>query len=146
MFRHDVASTQGKLRAPTDRSARRIAGIILIYLPGLLLAVSALMKFAGVPGVVRQMAAAGFAGPKLMLIASLEILSAALFLLRRTRSLGLLLVSSYLGGALCSHVQASDYLRALPSAILLALAWTGAALRHRQTLWSFTQTTRGENL
>lgn len=135
----NLAGVPGTLRASSERSARRSTGLVLILLAGMLLAGSAVAKFAGVPGVVRQMAAAGFAGPKLTFIASLEILSAALFLLPRTRSLGLLLVSAYLGGAMATHVQAGDYPHAFPSSALLALAWIGVALRHRQVLWSFGQ-------
>ena len=135
----NLAGVPGALRASSERSARRTTGLVLIVLPGILLAGSAVAKFAGVPGVVRQMAAAGFAGPKLTFIASLEILSAALFLLPRTRSLGLLLVSAYLGGAMATHVQGGDYAHALPSSVLLALAWIGAALRYRQVLWSLRE-------
>jgi uncharacterized membrane protein YphA (DoxX/SURF4 family) len=120
----------GKPRAPTARSAPGIAGLVLVLVPGTLLAGSAIAKFAGLPGVVRQMAAAGFDGPKLTFIASLEIISAALILLPRTRPLGLLLVSAYLGGAICSHVQAGDYAHGVPASILLALVWIGSALLH----------------
>jgi hypothetical protein len=109
----------------------------LIAIAGALLAVSAAMKFAGVPPIVRQMAADGFAGNKLLFIATLEILSTALFAMPRTRSIGLLLVSSYLGGAICIHLQLGEFPKAIPPAAILSLAWIGAWLRHPQVLWSF---------
>jgi hypothetical protein len=118
----------------------------LVLLAGLLLAGSAATKFAGVPGVVRQMAAAGFAGHKLTLIAALESISATLFLLPRTRSLGVLLVSAYLGGAISAHVQGGDYPHAIAPAFLLALAWSGTAMRHHQMLWSLSHPPSGHRL
>ena len=118
-------------------SHRQLVGLVLVLVSGALLAVSATLKFAGVPGVVRQMAADGFAGDKLLFIATLEVLCTALFLWPRTRSIGLLLVSSYLGGAICVHVQLGEYPKALPPAAILSLAWIGTCLRHPQALWSF---------
>jgi hypothetical protein len=113
---------------------------VLIVLSGFVLALSAGMKFAGVPAVVHQMAVAGFGGGKLTLIASLETACSALFLWPRARSLGLLLVSSYLGGAICTHIQAGEYGHAFQPALILSLAWIGAWLRHPQMLWSVNQT------
>src|SRR5215470_6203914 len=119
----------------TKQRIRRIAGNILIFLPGLVVAMSSLVKFAGVPGVVHNMAADGFFGGKLTLVASLEILSAALFLFPRTRPFGVLVLSSFLGGAICTHVQMGEYGKGIGPSILLALAWVGIWLRHPQALW-----------
>ena len=119
----------------TQQRTRRIAGNILIFLPGLVVTMSAIVKFAGVPGVVHAMAADGFANGKLTLVASLEILSAALFLFPRTRSFGVLLLSSFLGGAICTHVQMGEYAKAIGPSILLTLAWAGTWLRHPQAQW-----------
>ncbi len=82
---------------------RRITGNVLIVLGGLMLIGSAGAKFAHVPKVVTELVAMGFDGNKLMLIAILEILSALLFLIPVTRSFGLLLVSSFLGGAIATQ-------------------------------------------
>ena len=115
---------------------RQIAGNILIFLPGLVMGASAIAKFAHVPAVVHPMDACGFPDAKLTLVATLELLSAALFLLPRTRSFGLLLLSAFLGGAICTHVQLGEYGAVGPPSILLSLAWIGVALRHPQVLWS----------
>ena len=128
-------SPQG-VALPGRPRAAAVFGGALIVLTGAVLALSAGLKFAGVPPVVRQMAAAGFAGPKLTLIACLEVAGTALFLWPRTRSIGLLLVSAYLGGAICTHVQAGEFPRALLPSVLLSLAWIGTWLRHPQSLWS----------
>lgn len=116
---------------------RQLAGSVLIFLPGLAVAMSSIVKFAGVPKVVHQMALAGFSDGKLLLVAILEISSAVLFLYTKTRSFGLLLLSSFLGGAICTHVQMGEFPKAAGPTILLALAWTGTWLRHPETLWSF---------
>ena len=119
----------------TQQRTRRIAGNILIFLPGLVVTMSSIEKFAGMTAVVHNMAAEGFANGKLTLVASLEILSAALFLFPRTRSLGVLLLSSFLGGAICTHVQMGEYAKAIAPSLLLTLAWAGTWLRHPQALW-----------
>lgn len=116
--------------------AGSIAANILIFLPGLAVMMSELLKFARVPAVVNQMAAAGFSGGKILLVATLGFSSAVLFLLPRTRSIGVLLLSSFLGGAICLHVQRDEYAKTLAPAFLLTLTWIGTFLRHRQMLWS----------
>src|SRR5215467_4267953 len=122
-------------RIETQQRTRRIVGNLLIFLPGLAVTTSSIVKFAGVPGVVHNMAADGFSGGKLTLVATLEILSAALFLFPRTRSFGVLMLSSFLGGAICTHVQMSEYAKGIGPFILLTLAWVGVWLRHPQALW-----------
>jgi hypothetical protein len=125
-------------RDAPQQSARRIAGGVLITLPGLAVAASSILKFARVPAVVSNMAAQGFSGSKLTLVAALEIISVALFLYPRTRSFGLLVLSSFLGGAICTHVQMGEYAKAVGPFILLILAWCGILLRHPQSLWSLS--------
>lgn len=120
----------------TQQRTRSIAGNILIFLSGLAVTLGAIVKFAGVPGVVQTMAAAGFSGGKLTFVAALEFLSAALFLLPRTRSFGLLMLSAFLGGAICSHVQMGEYAKGIGPSVILSLAWVGTWLRHPQALWS----------
>jgi hypothetical protein len=114
---------------------RRILGSILLSMSGLMLLGSAGVKLAHVPQVVDQLAAMGFDGGKLMFIAALEIVSAVLFLVSFTRSLGLLLVSSFLGGAIATHLQHGHPI--YQPAFVLLLIWLGAWLRHPQILWSF---------
>ena len=118
---------------------RRTAGTILISLGGLVLIGSALAKLAQVPQVVTQLSAVGFGGTKLLIIAALEILSALLFLIPRTRSFGLLMVSAYLGGAIATHMGHNEPV--YQPGFVLALFWLGAWLRHREVLWSFESDT-----
>ena len=115
---------------------RSIAGNIVITLGSLMLIGSAGAKFAHVPVVVTQFGAMGFAGNRLFFIAALEVISALLFLLPSTRSIGLLLVSSYMGGAIAAHVGHGQPF--LQPAFVLALLWLGAWLRHPEILWSLS--------
>lgn len=122
----------------TKTRGRQITESTLIWLPGAAVAFGAIIKFAGLPGPVHEMAADGFSGGKLMFVAALELASAVLYLTPRTRSLGLLIFSAFLGGAVCVHVQVGEYFKVLPPGILLALAWAGCWLRYPQLRWSFS--------
>jgi hypothetical protein len=113
---------------------RRIAGLVLICLGSIVLIGSAGAKFAHVPKVVNEMGAMGFDGGRLTMIAVTEIASALLFLLPFTRSIGLLLVSAYMGGAIATHVQHGQPF--IQPAVVLAILWAGTWLRHPQILWS----------
>lgn len=118
---------------------RSIAGNILMALPASALAVSALVKFALVPRVVQKMTVLGFGGGKLTLVAILEIASALLFIFTKSRSFGLLFLSAFLGGAVCAHVQVGQFADAAGPAVILALAWAGAWLRHPEMMWSLKE-------
>jgi hypothetical protein len=107
---------------------RRITGNVLMVLGGLMLIGSSGAKFAHVPAVVTQLGKMGFTGNRLMFIAVLEIVSAVLFLIPLTRSGGLLLVSSFMGGAIATHLQHGEPI-IQPSFVLL-LIWIGTWLRH----------------
>lgn len=113
---------------------------------GYLLIGSSVVKFLGPGGPVAYMASMGFEGGTLYVVAILELLVGVLFLLRNTRMLGLLLVSSYFGGAIASHLAihrlldrggpfvqfmaAHRYIGALIPATFLVLAWTGMWWAH----------------
>jgi hypothetical protein len=120
----------------TVGKGRRVAGNILIFLGAFMLAASAGAKFAHVPKVVTELGAFGFDGSRLMLIAVLELFSAALFALPASRAVGLLLVSAYMGGAIATHIQHGQ--APLQPAVVLSILWLGAWLRHPESLWSLT--------
>ena len=100
----------------------------LLYFTSFVLAASSAAKLARVPKVTAEMAAIGFSGGKLTRIAFLELVSAVLLAYPRSRPLGLLIASAYLGGAICAHV-AHDQPFFQP-AIVLSLIWLAAWLRH----------------
>lgn len=119
------------------KSARRITGNLLIFMPGIIVGLFGILKLVGVAPFVQTMAADGFSGSKLTLVAILEISSAALFLFSPTRSIGVLLLSSFLGGAICTHVRMGEYAKAIGPLGFLCFAWLGTWMRHPRALWSF---------
>ncbi len=124
---------------PSTNRVRRIAGNVLIFLSGFGLLAAASTKFAHVPPVVAQLTSAGFGGEKITLVATLELVCALLFLFAPTRSIGLLLVSAFLGGAIAIHVQGGEYVGAMSPAFFMSLCWLGAWLRHPEVLWSLNR-------
>ncbi len=122
--------------ASTKSRPRLIAGNVLIYLLGVMLIGSAVAKVARIPALVENFRMLGYDGSRLTSIAVLEAVCAALFMLPSTRSLGLLLVSAYLGGAMAVHMAHGQSEVAVP-AILLGIIWLAAWLRHPQILGSF---------
>jgi hypothetical protein len=119
--------------------ARRHTGTALIALTGSILAASSVTKFVGLTPVVHQLEGFGFTG-KIILLGIIEATTAALFLVPRTRSFGLLFISSFMGGAIATHLQHSQL--PAPPAIVLGLAWFGVWLRHPAAFWSFAPTNR----
>jgi hypothetical protein len=121
-----MMTTTGKLNS-------RI-GVSLHVLIGAMMVIAGLSKLIGLypPEVVQQL---GPLGDQLSLIAAGEIITALLLVVQRTSSLGVLLTSSFWGGAICLHMrQGEDY--AL-QATLLVLTWVGAYLRDPAILNSF---------
>ena len=121
----------------SKKSRGFIAGNVLIYVVGGLLVGSAVAKVTQIPAVVESFRVLGYEGFRLTAIAVLEAVCAVLFMVPRTRSLGLLLVSAYLGGAIAVHVGHGQW-GAVRPAVFLAITWFGAWLRHPQILWSFS--------
>jgi hypothetical protein len=124
----------------------------LICFCALGLAISSMVKFVHPARPVAYMAYLGFTDTELILVACLELISAILFMIPSTRSAGLLLVSSYFGGAISAHLANHPfngggpflafnanhhYLGTLPASLFLMCAWIGVWLRHPESRWSF---------
>jgi hypothetical protein len=105
-------------------------GSLLIFSLALLLTGSSIAKLIPLRKVAQQMALVGFSGSRLAFIAVLEIASAFLFAYPRTRFLGLLMTSAYLGGAIAAHVGHAQV--GWQPAIILALVWLAAWLQRRE--------------
>ena len=121
-------------------------GSAMIWICGCVLIASSVVKFLRLSGPLAYMASMGYEGGTLNLVASLELLSAVLFLVRKTRLSGLVLVSSYLGAAIAGHLAIHRifdrggpfvqymaihrYIGALIPATFLVLAWAGTWWAH----------------
>jgi hypothetical protein len=112
----------------------KIAGLVLHVLIG------GLMMFTGsqkVLGPVPPEALVKFGlGEQARLIGAGALLTALLLLVPRTSSLGILLASSFWGGAISIHMAHGEPY--LLQAVLLVLSWAGAYLRNPAKLGSFS--------
>src|SRR5258708_19610135 len=84
--------------------ARQIAGWVLTVLLTALFVASATMKLMKTAQVVEMFEKWGL-GNEVLLIGVGELTSAILFLIPRTHSLGVLLLSAYMGGAIVTHIH-----------------------------------------
>jgi hypothetical protein len=120
---------------------RRIAGWVLTVLVSGLFVASSSGKLLKAEQVVEMMEKWGL-GDHVLLIGVGELVSALLFLAPWTHSLGLLLLTAYMGGAIVTHMQHGEsYVR--QSGILL-LIWLTAFLRYPEVFESFRATTSKE--
>ena len=116
--------------------SQKIAGWALVSLVSAALAFAGAAKVFGFapPEMVEAMTKAGIAD-RIPLIGTGALVTSLLLFLPRTASLGVLLASSYWGGAILFHFVAGGSF--LPPAVLLVMTWVGTALRGPWLLGSF---------
>jgi hypothetical protein len=114
----------------------KIAGLTLHLLIGGLLILTGSQKILG--SVPPEALVKYGLGEQARLIGAGAVLSGLLVLIPRTSSLGILLLSSFWGGAICIHMAHGEPY--LLQAMLLVLSWVGAHLRNPATLWSLLGT------
>ncbi len=123
--------------------SRRIASWIVVGLVSALMLFSASGKFTAGPDheIARNFVRWGLEG-LLVPIGILELTVTLLFLVPSTSSIGVLLFSAYLGGAIVTHLEHGEAaLIPLVGAILL-VAWIGYYLRYPEMLVSLRKQTR----
>jgi hypothetical protein len=118
-------------RATTDATVlpkwRLWTGRVLSALPVLALLMSASMKLAhGAPAVEMFVSKFGYQASVLTTLGVLELLCTAIYVIPRTRVLGAILLTGYLGGAVATHVRVSDPFVA--PLLLGVLLWAGLYL------------------
>lgn len=113
--------------------AGAVAGGVLIGLVALILIVAAGAKLVQAPRLITELTSFGFDRPWIDALGVIELASALLFALPRTRRLGLLLATGFLGGAIATHIQHGE--SPAEPAIVLALGWVGMWLRNPDTFW-----------
>jgi hypothetical protein len=109
---------------------RNIAGLVLHILIGGLMIFTASEKILGIvpPAALAKYGLAN----QMMLIGSGALFAAVLLLIPHTSSLGVLLTSSFWGGAICIHMAHGEPY--FVQAFLLLLSWAGAYLRSPSAL------------
>ena len=111
----------------------KVAGLALHVLVGGTMILAGSVKVLGF--IPPEALAKHGLGGQLLLIGAGELITAILLLVPRASSLGVLLASSFWGGAICIHMaHAEPYV--VPAA-LLVLTWLAAYLRNPATFSSF---------
>ena len=116
--------------------ARRITAWVLSTIITLLFIMSAVFKFLRPPEVMMPVEKWNLKD-ELMMIGIGELVSALLFFIPKTHSLGVLLLSAYMGGAIVTHMQNDEPY--IVQSITLLVIWIIAYLRDPAVLNSFTK-------
>lgn len=115
---------------------RKIAGWILAGLIGAMIIMAGTMKLLGGEEMAKGFAKYGLEGRQ-MLIGTGELISAILFIIPRTSSLGVLLLSGLMGGAIVTHMEHAEAF--IIPVIVLLLVWIAGWLRNPEMFASFTR-------
>ena len=115
-----ASARQTAIQAQTKNSRARW-GKGLTRFCGYALIVSSIVKFIHPSRAVAYMASMGFEGRTFFVVAVLELISAVLFLIPATRRCGLLLVSSYMGGAVAAHLAVHRFYTGGPFLVYMAV-------------------------
>ena len=102
-------------------------GRVISVLASLMFAMSSFMKFKGGAEVTQGMAHLGLPETLIMPLAILEMSCVVIYLIPQTSVLGAILLTGYMGGAICTHLRAGD-----PFYVQIALGvfvWLGIYLR-----------------
>src|SRR5499427_8423229 len=121
-------------------------GSRVIRVCALVLVASSMLKFAHPGAVLTYLSSMGFEDMDVILIGVIELTTAVLLLIPRTRGLGILLASAYLGGAVAAHLAIHRFttndpfvafmamhthIGTLEPGVLLGALWFGMWLAHR---------------
>ncbi len=105
------------------------AGRILTALPTIALVASSMGKLTQAAGVIEMLVNKfHFPANQVQAIGAIELFSAILFAIPRTSALGAILITAYLGGAVCTHLHMEGTV-SVPSILLAAMAWGGLYFR-----------------
>ena len=83
-------------------------GWVITILPSLLFGLSAFFKIHGGPEVEKGFAHLGIPASMMMPLAILEIACVVIYLIPPTAVLGAILLTGFIGGAICSHWRVGD--------------------------------------
>jgi hypothetical protein len=83
-------------------------GWVITVLPCILFGVSAFFKLQGSPAVIKGFAHVGIPASMMMPLAILEITCVVIYLIPPTAVLGAILLTGYVGGAICTHWRVGD--------------------------------------
>jgi hypothetical protein len=106
------------------------AGRTISILASLVFLMSAVMKLVGGPALQEGMAHLGIPLSLTVALAILEISCVVVYLIPTTAVLGAILLTGYIGGAICAHLRVGDPI--LVQIALGVLVWLGLYLRENR--------------
>ena len=112
------------------RSKIEWVGLGLSVLLSLLFGMSAVMKLMGGPGVIEGMAHLGLPESLIIPLGILEISCVAVYLFPATSIVGAILLTGYIGGAICAHMRVGDPF--FFQIVLGICVWLGLYLRENR--------------
>lgn len=107
--------------------AKKIIGWVLSGLAGSMLIASAIDKIIPTQHAIDMASSFGISTNQYLILGIIEVISVLLFLYPRTAIVGLLLLSSYLGGAIATHLQHGQEI--LFPSVFEAIVWIAAVIR-----------------
>ena len=115
---------------------RKITGWMLVGLMGALFIMSASMKLIGGEQITANFSKFGLDGYRI-LIGIGELIAALLFVIPKTSSFGVLLLSAHMGEAIATHMEHGEMY--IPQVVILLVVWIANWLRNPEMLASFTK-------
>lgn len=118
--------------APTTTATMARTGTVVSLLAGLFLLFDAVIHILAIEPVLESFRDLGFADSAALPIGLLELALVALYAIPRTSVLGAVLLTGYLGGAVCAHfrVEAPMFSTTLFPVYVGIAIWAGLYLRN----------------
>lgn len=118
--------------ADTKSSAVVWVGRVISFLVSAMFLMSAVMKFRGGPEMEEGLQHMGLPASMVVPLGILELVCVVIYMLPPTAVLGAILLTGYLGGAICTHWRVGDAF--VIQSILGVAVWLGIYLREDR-LW-----------
>lgn len=129
----DEADQGGALDSPERNSVANVSGVSMWIgrtisgAAALVFGISAAMKVKGGAEVTQGMAHLGLPESLIVPLAALEVACVVIYLFPTTSVLGAILLTGYMGGAICTHLRVGDPV--FVQVALGVLVWLGLYLR-----------------
>lgn len=129
---NETEATPAPNQLKSTPTAAKWTGRVISGLVGLAFLASAVGKFVGGTGLEEGFAHLGLPMEIQYPLAILELVIAIIYLVPPTAVLGAILLTGYIGGAICTHWRVGDVF--VVQVIIGVLIWLGVFLRDRR-LW-----------
>lgn len=131
------------ITAPSSTTTTRMArtGTVISLVAGLFLLFDSVIHIVAIQPVVDSFRDLGFADSAALPIGLLELALVVLYAVPRTSVLGAMLLTGYLGGAVCAHFRVDDpmFSTTLFPVYLGVALWAGLYLRNAKLRALFTR-------